>query len=74
MSQMTSSEPSLEREIEFLSKLHERQAWHEQGIDLAQSAIGFLVFWFVGAAIFGAVEVSRVRVWIDGRRADGEAA
>jgi hypothetical protein len=57
--QLSAEEPSLEREIAFLSKLHEYQGWREQGIDLVRSALGFLAFWFVGAAVFGAVEVSR---------------
>ncbi|KAH7337786.1 hypothetical protein B0J17DRAFT_664258 [Rhizoctonia solani] len=56
ISQMKSENPSLQREIEFLYELHERQGWRERGIDLTQSLAGFLVFWFVGAAIFGAVE------------------
>ncbi|KAF8594433.1 voltage-gated potassium channel [Ceratobasidium sp. AG-I] len=56
MSQMSSSEPSLEREVEFLSQLHERQGWRDQAVDLIRSITGFLAFWFVGAAIFGAVE------------------
>ncbi|CEL54017.1 Outward-rectifier potassium channel TOK1 OS=Saccharomyces cerevisiae (strain ATCC 204508 / S288c) GN=TOK1 PE=1 SV=1 [Rhizoctonia solani AG-1 IB] len=56
ISQMKSENPSLEREVEFLSQLHDQQGWREQGVDLAQSLLGFLVFWFAGAAIFGAVE------------------
>ncbi|KAB5589919.1 Outward-rectifier potassium channel TOK1 [Ceratobasidium theobromae] len=56
MSQMSSEDPSLEREITFLRKLHERQGWCEQAIDLAKSLGAFLAFWFAGAAIFGAVE------------------
>ncbi|KAG8784636.1 hypothetical protein FRC12_018470 [Ceratobasidium sp. 428] len=54
--QMATQEPSLNREIEFLSKLHERQGWREQSAELGRSALGFLTFWFAGAAIFGAVE------------------
>ncbi|KAG9125493.1 hypothetical protein FRC07_007378 [Ceratobasidium sp. 392] len=54
--QMTADDPSLEREIEFLSKLHERQGWREQTGELLRSALGFFAFWFVGAAIFCAVE------------------
>ncbi|KAG8712754.1 hypothetical protein FRC11_014283, partial [Ceratobasidium sp. 423] len=56
ISQMKSDNPSLQREIAFLADLHKRQGWREQGVDLTQSMTGFLVFWFVGAAIFGAVE------------------
>ncbi|CAE6476460.1 unnamed protein product [Rhizoctonia solani] len=56
ISQMRSENPSLQREIEFLYELHERQGWRERGIDLIESLVGFLVFWFAGAAIFGAVE------------------
>jgi hypothetical protein len=58
---MKSENPSLEREVEFLSQLHDQQGWREQGVDLAQSLLGFLVFWFAGAAIFGAVEVSLIQ-------------
>jgi hypothetical protein len=57
---MKSNEPSLEREVAFLSKLHEHEGWREQGIYLAQSLAGFLLFWFAGAAIFGAVEASPI--------------
>ncbi|CAE7156995.1 unnamed protein product, partial [Rhizoctonia solani] len=56
MSQMQTENPSLQREIAFLSELHNRQGWRQRTVDLTQSLIGFLVFWFVGAAIFGAVE------------------
>ncbi|KAJ1300970.1 hypothetical protein OPQ81_003395 [Rhizoctonia solani] len=56
ISQMRSTNPSLQREIAFLTELHKRQWWREQGVDLAESLVGFLVFWFVGAAIFSAVE------------------
>ncbi|CAE6533692.1 unnamed protein product [Rhizoctonia solani] len=56
ISQMKSTDPSLQREIAFLTDLHKRQGWREQGTDLTQSLAGFLVFWFAGAAIFGAVE------------------
>ncbi|KEP46386.1 ion channel protein [Rhizoctonia solani 123E] len=56
MSQMKTDNPSLQREIAFLSELHQRQGWRERGVDLLESLAGFLVFWFVGAAIFSAVE------------------
>ncbi|KAF8752163.1 Voltage-gated potassium channel [Rhizoctonia solani] len=56
ISQMRAENPSLQREIAFLRELHEHQGWREQGVDLAQSLIGFLIFWLAGAAIFGAVE------------------
>ncbi|KAG9075917.1 hypothetical protein FRC06_009810 [Ceratobasidium sp. 370] len=56
LSQMTAGEPSLEREIEFLSKLHTKHGWREQSAELGSSALGFLTFWLAGAAIFGAVE------------------
>ncbi|CAE6475483.1 unnamed protein product [Rhizoctonia solani] len=56
MSQMRTDNPSLQREIAFLTKLHQRQGWRERGVDLMESLAGFLVFWFVGAAIFSAVE------------------
>ncbi|QRV84630.1 ion channel protein [Ceratobasidium sp. AG-Ba] len=56
LEQMDTQEPSLEREIEFLAQLHERQGWREQYAELLRSAFGFLTFWFVGAAIFGALE------------------
>ncbi|CAE6447781.1 unnamed protein product [Rhizoctonia solani] len=56
ISQTKSETPSLRREIAFLSELHEQQRWRDHCVDLAQSLIGFLVFWFVGAAIFSAVE------------------
>ncbi|ELU39536.1 hypothetical protein AG1IA_06442 [Rhizoctonia solani AG-1 IA] len=60
ISQMRAENPSLQREIAFLRELHEHQGWREQGVDLAQSLIGFLIFWLAGAAIFGAVEVSPI--------------
>ncbi|CUA74245.1 Outward-rectifier potassium channel TOK1 [Rhizoctonia solani] len=56
LSHMKTDSPSLQREIAFLSELHQRQGWRERGIDLTESLAGFLIFWFVGAAIFSAVE------------------
>lgn len=56
IAQMTTEKPSLAREITFLTQLHKHQGWREHANDLARSSAGFLVFWFVGAAIFGAVE------------------
>ncbi|QRW25725.1 hypothetical protein RhiXN_10802 [Rhizoctonia solani] len=43
ISQMRAENPSLQREIAFLRELHEHQGWREQGVDLAQSLIGFLI-------------------------------
>lgn len=57
---MTANRPSLDREIEFLTQLHNHQGWREHATDLARSSAGFLAFWFVGAAIFGAVEVGAI--------------
>ncbi|CAE6511710.1 unnamed protein product [Rhizoctonia solani] len=56
LSHMKTDNPSLQREIAFLSELHQQQGWRERGIDLSESLAGFLIFWFVGAAIFSAVE------------------
>ena len=47
----------LPREIEFLEHLNGRQDAWDQAIEFALSFGGFLAFWFVGAAIFSAIEV-----------------
>lgn len=57
---MNSDKPSLDQEVAFLSEIHKRQGYREYSTELASSLGGFLVFWFAGAAIFGAVEVSPI--------------
>ncbi|EIN11143.1 voltage-gated potassium channel [Punctularia strigosozonata HHB-11173 SS5] len=44
------------REIEFLQRLNERQDVVDQASEFALSLGGFLVFWFIGAVIFWAIE------------------
>jgi potassium channel subfamily K, other eukaryote len=50
----------LEKELQFLEKLHEKQNAREQLTESGLNLLGFLAFWLVGAAIFAALEVSDI--------------
>ncbi|KAB5589920.1 Outward-rectifier potassium channel TOK1 [Ceratobasidium theobromae] len=60
--QMMLEEHSLNKEVVFLTMLHEQRGWREQGLALVQSLAGFIAFWLVGAVIFHAAELPPLQV------------
>ena len=50
-------EATIEHEIRFLEHINRKEDVVGKLWDLVWSVLGFLVFWFVGAALFNSIEV-----------------
>ncbi|KAG9024722.1 hypothetical protein FRB95_011146 [Tulasnella sp. JGI-2019a] len=46
----------IQREIQFLTEINERQDFRDEIQDFTLATVGFLTFWVVGAAVFSAIE------------------
>ncbi|KAG8868212.1 hypothetical protein FRB97_002622, partial [Tulasnella sp. 331] len=58
----------IQREIQFLTDINERQDLKDQVQDFTLATKGFLTFWVVGAAILSAIEMSGwMVIWDSGR-------